>query len=797
MAYYVGHCIFDNFKANIEKALDTAKNLIIVGDLNEDLLNQNYRNLRDIILVNSLQNVITHATRQNAILDPILIPDDMRFLDAGTFNIPDNISDHKATYVILPFQYTMQGSFTRLVWLYKKANFALLKEKVASHDWSFLYEGSLDDASRKFTDAFLNMVKLCIPSKSVVVRPNDKPWYDSEIRHFTVKRDKLKFKLNTSSSLQLRDQYRKLRNKVNNLKKYAKERFYNNLESSISDFYSNNKRQFWSIIRHFVKNNSGSGSIPPLKVFPPNDQNEYCYSDMEKAECLNDYFTSISSLDDTNCQLPPFELKCQNQLLNISCTASEIQSLIEILNPNKASGPDGINNKMLKPVAKEISVPLSILFNRSFREGKFSEIWKHSNLIPLPKKGDNSDPSNFRPVSLLSVLGKLQERIVFKNIHNFLNENNLIYKYQSGFLPSHSTTFQLIDIYHHICQAIDNSQYACMVFCDVSKAFDRVWHKGIIFKLRQLGIDGDILSWISDYLKDRRQRVLIKSCMSNFRTVNAGVPQGSVLGPLLFLVYVNDISDSLLSLTRLFADDSSLFYSASSLADIEGIINHDLRLLGVWAKQWLIKFNPLKTEATLFTTKEFEHFPSLLFNDTQIKFVEEHKHLGLTFSSNCKWHNHIDNILNSAARVVGIMRKLKFTLSRIALNQIYVSYVLPIIEYASIVWDNCTEQDANALEKLQHEAARVVTGLTRSVSLERLYLECGWISLSERRKNQKLYFMYKANNSQVPSYINDIIPPRIRETTNYPLRNRENITIPFCRTELFRKSCIPSSVIFR
>ena len=162
---------------------------------------------------------------------------------------------------------------------------------------------------------------------------------------------------------------------------------------------------------------------------------------MEKAECLNEYFTSFSTLDDTNRYLPAFELKCQNQLLNTSCTASEIQSLIEILNPNKASGPDGIRNKMLKPVSKEIPVPLSILFNRSFMDGKFSKLWKRSNLIPLPKKGDNSDPSSFHPVSLLSGIGKLQERIVFKNIYNFLNENNLIYKYQSGFLHSHSSSW--------------------------------------------------------------------------------------------------------------------------------------------------------------------------------------------------------------------------------------------------------------------------------------------------------------------------------------------------------------------
>ena len=158
-----------------------------------DLLNPNYRNLRDIMLINSLQNIITNPIRQDAVLDPIVIPDDMHYLDAGILSIPDNISDPKVTYLILPFQYNLQGSFTRLVWLYKKANFDLLK--LSNYEWSVLHERSLDDACRKFTDIFLDMVKLCIPSNLVVVRPNDNPWYDSEIRHFTSKRDKLKRKL--------------------------------------------------------------------------------------------------------------------------------------------------------------------------------------------------------------------------------------------------------------------------------------------------------------------------------------------------------------------------------------------------------------------------------------------------------------------------------------------------------------------------------------------------------------------------------------------------------------------------
>ncbi len=160
----------------------------------------------------------------------------------------------------------------------------------------------------------------------------------------------------------------------------------------------------------------------------------------------------------------------------------------------------------------------------------------------------------------------------------------------SGFYRVHSTVYQLIDIYDQICRSFDAHQYTCMVFCDISKAFDRVWHKGLIFKLKQNGLSGRLLQWIEDYLTNRKQQVAIRSTKSDLKLINAGVPQGSVLGPLLFLVYVNDITENLLSITRLFADDSSLSFTSSILNDLEGIINHDLQIINAWAKQWLVTF---------------------------------------------------------------------------------------------------------------------------------------------------------------------------------------------------------------
>ena len=480
-------------------------------------------------------------------------------------------------------------------------------------------------------------------------------------------------------------------------------------------------------------------------------------------------------------------------LSDIQTTESEIKEIIDTLDLNKAVGEDLVSHRVLKATKQSISRPLCMLFNKSLQSGVFPTIWKSAIVMPSFKKGEKELSSNYRPISLLSCIGKLMERVIYKHIYNHLISNNLIYGKQSGFLTGHSTVYQLIDIYHQICQGIDSKSYTCMIFCDISKAFDRVWHRGLLFKLKQNGINGRLLDWIKNYLTNRTQKVFIGSSMSNSKFTTAGVPQGSVLGPLFFLVYVNDIIDNLLSIARLFADDTSLAFTTSNLPDLEGILNHDLQIISIWAKQWLVDFNPNKTEAILFTLEQNVTPPLLLFDHTQVNFVEHHKHLGITFSNNGKWHEHINNILSSSAKILAMMRKLKFTMHRKALNQICLSFLRPLMEYASSVWDSCAAYEKDSLEKLQNEAARIVTGLTRSVSLENLYSEIGWLSLADRRSYQKLVLVYKSKNGMLPEFLNDLFPPNVASVSRYDFRNNDDYVIQRRRTELFAKSFIPSS----
>jgi hypothetical protein len=240
----------------------------------------------------------------------------------------------------------------------------------------------------------------------------------------------------------------------------------------------------------------------------------------------------------------------------------DVIDVLNILDPNKAVGPDIISNKMLIAVKNEVAKPLSLLFNKSFQCKIFPNNWKIAFIIPLYKRGDKSLPSNYRPVSLLSCVSKCIEKIAFKYIFNHLIFNSLLYKFQSGFIPGYSTTHQLVELYHNILLALDNKEMTSITFADVSKAFDRVWIRGLILMLEIYGVKGELLCWLKSYLSNRCQRVIIKDAISSVGELKAGVPQGSVLGPLLFLIFINDIADDMLGLGRLFADDTSIGHTA-------------------------------------------------------------------------------------------------------------------------------------------------------------------------------------------------------------------------------------------
>jgi hypothetical protein len=380
-------------------------------------------------------------------------------------------------------------------------------------------------------------------------------------------------------------------------------------------------------------------------------------------------------------------------------------------------------------------------------------------------------------------------------VFNLLSDNGSFHPHQSGFLPGHSTTTQLLDIYHNLCAAADERKDTSMIFCDISKAFDRVWHEGLLFKLRAVGIEGNVLRWFKSYLTGRKQRVVLGGIYSSWKEVNAGVPQGSVLGPLMFLIYINDISVDLSSNIRLYADDTILFFSGEDEAEYFAPLQNDLISIDAWSDKWIVGFNPKKTENLLVSRRRNIIQQHFYFKGDAIPIVQHHKHLGLFLSFDLSWNYHIQNILKTANQRIGILLSLKYKFSRRVLETLYVAYVRSVLEYGDVVYDNCFDYLKIQLEDLQIKALRCITGLTRSCSRHLIYIESGFVPLEERRRRHKLIMFYKIVNQMAPTYLTDILPRTVEHRNPYGVRGRGNITSILCRTQTYAKSFFPSTVL--
>lgn len=773
--------------------------LVICGDLNTDLLVRENNRLLDTMNLFNLTNVIKKATRvtdqRRSLLDPILISDTLSYSFSDVFDVPRSISDHDAAVVYLLCPHKESVAFKRHIWLYDKTNKEKFSADLQALDWNALLpDGTdVDQMTDIFTETFLAVAGRSIPTREVTIRRNDKSWFNNELRREIRKRDRLRKRALKSKTDDDILKYKRQRNRVNNLKKSAKEKFESNLDNFILENV-NNPKAYWKIMKMLIKSNKGSNSIPPLQnIINDQDLNDIAYADDEKCALLNKYFCSITKLDEENHQVPEFQNRTNHKLSDVHIEESEIIDIIKVLKPNKASGPDVISHKMLQLCPDKIALPLQKIFNKSIQQCKFPTSWKLANVTALFKKGDTSLPSNYRPISLISCVGKVMERIIFKYVYNHLHSNNLIYKYQSGFLPKHSTVHQLLEIYSNILNSLEKKEINCFVFCDFSKAFDKVWHKGLMCKLDSYGISGNLVNWFKSYLLDRRQKVILNTSSSNSCSLSAGVPQGSVLGPLLFIIYINDIAGNLTSLCRLYADDTSFSYSDSDREQIFSVISHDLVELDKWSNKWLMSFNPDKTEIMVFSNIEKPDF-NFSLNGTSVPITDCHKHLGVTFSSNAKWNDHIENVVTSVKKHLNILRKLKYQLNRNTLEKLYLVYIRPILEYAPEVWDNCGVCLSSKLERLQLEAARIVTGLPIFTNSEKLYGETGWEKLEVRRNRRKLNMMYNIEHKNAPAYLCDLIPPKIQSLTNYPLRNGNDIMQPFCRLSVTSESFFPSTI---
>lgn len=787
----------NDFWESLQSSIDLAKasdvsSIFITGDLNAHTATINGRRLHDFAYVNGLKVMISEPTR--------ITDTSSTILDQFLTNIPDLIksvhvypplanNDHCTISAFLNFRTKPSQSYDRVMWDFKSTDFKCYHEALANTDWESHLDNTqnVDNLCNTFTDTLLNICKMHIPNKTVKVRPSSKPFYNGYLRRLKRKLNRFHQNAKISNTMENWARFRHERNHYINEVKRCKEDFDNKKYQSINNANPNSKT-YYNLTKQLVgpfKDNS----LPPML----SEGNNLIVSDIEKASAFNAFFAKASALDDSEALLPQ---NCEpyigiSTLSEIKVTEQDVKDQLHILDANKSYGHDNISPVFLKQSKNSLVKPLTLLFNSSLSKSVFPHNWKLANVLPLYKKGSKNLLNNYRPVSLLCSLGKILERIVFKYVFNHFRDNFLISIWQSGFLPGSSTVTQLIEMHYQFCKAVSENKEVRVVFLDISKAFDRVWHKGLLYKLQKWGICDPLLSWFKSYLSDRYQRVLVNGQKSEFIKITAGVPQGSVLGPLLFLVYINDLVYVVkYCKIRLFADDTCLFITVDDKFVAANQINSDLDAIEKWSKQWLVSFSAPKTVSMIVGHKNQQH-PPIYFQNLLIKNVQQHKHVGLWLQSNLWWNYHINEISLKASKKLNILKHFKHKLSRQTLENMYLTFVRPLLEYSSVVWAGAHCTNLIKLDKIQVDALRIVTGCTERSNIANLYKDCDWDSLEKRRENHILKMIYKIINDQAPLYLKEILPKKISEIVPYSVRNSQNFKIPFCRTQSFSRSFIP------
>ena len=515
------------------------------------------------------------------------------------------------------------------------------------------------------------------------------------------------------------------------------------------------------------------------------------YHSKDQAEILNKQFQSVFTKEDLSYIPESPELPI-TPLLNIPISVDGVKKLLSTLDSSKSCGPDNIPARILKHCCDEIAPILTVIFTQSLNSGNLPEDWLTANVTPTFKKGDRANPSNYRPISLTSICSKLLEHILYHSIMDHLTAHQILCDKQYGFRPNHSCETQLLNIVEEIQLSLDHHHAVDLVFIDFRKAFDTVPHQRLMKKLHHYGIQGNIYNWIFSWLTKRTQRVVIKGHSSTSIHVDSGVPQGTVLGPLMFLLYINDITTNITSSVRLFADDCVLYRVIHSEQD-HHLLQQDLNYIIQWTKRWQMSLNTNKcailTCSRSTSPPEFQYY----IDNEALTRTNQHLYLGVLFHSSMSFSPHISNITSNAIKSLNFVRRNLNNCDESVKSAAYLGLIRPKLEYASSVWDPHLSKDIQAIERVQRIAARwVKSNYNWENSVTSMLSELQWPALNIRRQISRLSILYQGLHNSVSLEI----PTYITATTTTPFTRFQHyfhFNIPTARTNFYHNSYFPKS----
>ena len=752
-----------------------------------------------------LTQLINTATRiQNRthnIRDLIFTDSPHVITDSGILPSFSNL-DHFPVYATLSINFHSENfNNTRQVWDFENTDIDSLVHILSRIEWDTITDRDVDEATEAFTETIRDAANRCIPTKTVKNR-NDKLWVTADLRRQIRKRDRLFRLARTRQTDYDWSRWKTQRNIVTNINRKLKKE---HIQHKVDLLLESKKDPFK--YHTIVKNITGirrDASIPPLIA----ENGDVITDDHLKAQILNSYFsaqTDIKLTDLHHAHLHDYENtqpETPNHIDSIVFTPNEVLNTINRLDASKASGPDKLPTRLLKMIAIFIADPLAKIFNKSLAAGKYPSLWKRATVKPIFKgKGSPSELKNYRPISLLPCVSKIFEKLVFKRFYDHITSHQLLTDNQSGYRPGHNTQLQLAYLTDKLYKTLDHSEDFTIIYLDISRYFEKIWHAGLLTKCKlEFGIRGQVLSWLNSYLDGRSQQVQIGNEQSPPMSLKAGVPQGSVLGPLLAIMYLNGLSGITSNQTLYFADDSSIHcsHTPDTIQTKEIELQKDLNAIYDYGLRWAITFNSNKTTQQTFSNRRNPRIPKLTFGGQEIYPTSQHKHLGLTFSSDLKFKQHVNEILLKFNRALSPLYQIAPYIPRRELHQIYTTYVQPHLDYCSAVYDeNLTTFDSKRLEKAQNRAARLITGAIRRTPVINLRRELGWSSVADRRRKQRLLLFHKlVYDPAIPRYIKAIVPSTRETSMLRTLRNSnsQTITQPITRTTAYSHSFIPSTI---
>ena len=554
------------------------------------------------------------------------------------------------------------------------------------------------------------MIEDTIPTK--LIKPKTKvPYLTDDLLHLVKKKCRLYSHTKRVGTAKAWARYTKLRNRVTSILRSAKKIYFHKLADKLQS-----PRDFWS---QYHKLNPNHNRTPPSLRFNRSRAN----SPIQKADLLNKFFVSCFT------KLQPPQRFNFPTLSSVTCTHEEVFKLLSTHKTNTASEPDGISGTMLCRTAASIAPALTNLFKLSLSSSTVPDEWKLSNVTPIFKAGDATEASNYRPISLLSLISKALERCIHSRVMDFLLRNNLLADCQYGFRPKSSTQDALLTITRDWHQQLSTNRQVAAVFFEIRKAFDSVPHHQLLQSLADIGITGQLHQWFVNYLSGRHQRVVLDAYSSKYQPVSSGVPQGSILGPLLYIIFMNSISDLTLSTGSklvLYADDILLYKPINSTSDSDDLqkdVDAILESRGL---------TPNHSKTKLLSITRSRH-------PIPIKVqVEDHprlpsptvKYLGVILSSKLTWSDHISSMCKTAKRQVGLFHRQFHHAPPELRLKIFNTTILPKLEYCSAVWDPHLKKDIASLDSIQRFAGRTIT---RNWSMTSSELQTGNLSEPEGR----------------------------------------------------------------